>query len=92
MTALPTESLLMNKCIIKYGTPTHSLTDNQMQFIRKVFEAPWAYLETAHVTTTAPSLQTNEQSERLNMTIVARLRQCLAEHQQDCDIHLKLST
>lgn len=57
-----------------YGIPNFVLTDNGPQFSAKFFAGFCVYLGVKHLTTTAYHRQANGQTDRYNITLVARLR------------------
>jgi transposase InsO family protein len=65
--------------------PASSLTDNSPQFTAKFFQAVCAELGIKKVFTIAYHPQTNGQVERYNRTILASLREYVAQRQDDWD-------
>lgn len=77
---------------IPSGISDYALMENETKFIGKLFKSLCAFLEKKQLTTAGSHLQKSGQVERLNKTIIAQLRHCLAEHQQDQDIYVVLLT
>lgn len=70
-------------------SPDTVLTDNGKQFTSKFFAALCAFLGTKLITTAEYHSQANGQVERYNRTLVARLRHCIDERQQDWDMFVQ---
>lgn len=71
-------SSLIDHSIILYGAPTPLLTDNWLQFAFSLSKAVFEYLHIRHLTTNVYHSQTRVQGKRFSKTIVARLRNSMA--------------
>lgn len=86
-TAAQIASIFMDHWIIPWRIPEYWITDNVAQFISKLIEWHCAFRGTQHLTKSANHPQTNRQAERLNKTIIARLKKYIAEHQWVSEIY-----
>lgn len=75
-----------NNCIVPYGILPDLMTDNDIQFLTKLFETVCNFLGLNYITNTAYHAQTNEQETQCNRMLVARLCHYIAEHQRDWNI------
>lgn len=64
-------------------------TDKGTKFFSKFCKLLCTIFGTKYLTTTVYYPETDEQGEMFNKTIVTRLQQCLAEHQQEWDINVQ---
>ena len=83
MTALTIAKAFVENWVYPYGPPAYLLSDNGGQFASRYFQSICAILGVRNLFTTAYHPQTNGQAERFNRTILAGLRQYIAEHQRD---------
>lgn len=74
--------LFRDKQIIQYGILSHVLTESWTLFISKFFKFQGALLGAKILRSTMYHLQTNWHAERINQTIIARLRHYVAELQK----------
>lgn len=74
ITSTKVANIIINDCIIPYGTPDTVLSDYGQQFVIKFFTSLCSYIAPTKLTTTAFHLQANDQAERYNKTIVFRIR------------------
>lgn len=75
--------LVLENWIMPYKISDTVMMDNGPQFVSESFVALWASMGTKLVMTTEYCHQANGQVERFNMTLVARLRHYIGEHQND---------
>ena len=69
-----------------YGPPLSVLADNGKQFVSRLFQEVCRVLGIRNVFTTTYHPQTNGQVERFNRTILAALRNYVAEHPKNWDL------
>ena len=71
--------------VFKYGPRKALISDNGKQFAAKFFQAVCSLLGISNIFTSTYHPQTNGRVERYNRTILAMLRNCVNEHQNDWD-------
>ena len=71
--------------VFSFGPLECVISDNGKQFAAKFFQAVCELLGISNVFTSTYHLQKNGQVERYNRTILAMLRNCVNEHQNDWD-------
>lgn len=71
--------------VIPYRIPKIGLTDNDSEFVRKLFALICVNLGVKPLTTLAYRPETNGQAWRFNHKIVTRLRHNVARYQQNWD-------
>lgn len=80
ITAPNVATVVLENLVIPYRAPDIISTDNGKQFPSKFSAVPCAFLGTSLVTAIEYHPQTNEQVERYNQTLVARLRHYDSKH------------
>ena len=79
----------MEHWIYAHGIPDDVPTDNGSKFTAKMFELTCTSLGVKHPPTSTNHPQTNGQVERLNRTLVARLRHYEVDHQRNWHLFIQ---
>lgn len=77
------ETIFLDNWVMTYGIPSYVLTDNGLQFLKKLVTTLCLLLGVKRLTRTANPPQMDGQAERFIRTAVARLRHCVSQHQLD---------
>lgn len=77
---------------ITHGVPNFLLTDSGLQFLSKFFNALCGFLGVRQLTITAYRPQRNDQTERYNKTIVAKLHQHVNERKFNWELFVQSLT
>ena len=91
-TATTAANFLINKVIMKYGTPTCILTDNGTHFTAQVMNNVFQRLGMTHLYSTTYHPQTNGQIERFNATMDGKIATLCNERRTDWDEALQFVT
>lgn len=88
-TAALIAEIVLDAWVIHYGNSDRILTGNSPKFAVKFINAVCVSLGTQLLTTSAFHSQTNEQTKRVNETIVEKLRHYICKRENDWDNHVQ---
>lgn len=83
-------NVLIDFLIIPFGTTLYDLTDNKVQFRRKLIATICIMLDVSHLTRTSYYLKINGQNKRYNQTKITQLQHYVTKNQKDWHICMQI--